>query len=193
MHIQVPIRILYINGFKGIRSFLDNNVRDILEISNSQIKPDDYQYPHLTRLAAAIIPGLCMTPMSSILEASNAGHSNPESMSTRWLRGTVPRAAREVIFGIGLNQLSDYCEERVPSVVQGQALRTAGGSLLAGMLCGYLSHVVHNMSTLKLMNPNLSYGEHFRNYVAQAEGRLPANIPARKAAAIFSKVHQMVY
>ncbi len=26
MHIQVPIRIMYINGFKGIRSLLDNNV-----------------------------------------------------------------------------------------------------------------------------------------------------------------------
>jgi hypothetical protein len=141
------------------------------------------------RLAAAITPGLCMTPMSSILEASNAGHSNPEPMSTRWMRGTVPRACREVIFGIGINQLSDYCEERVPSFVEGQAFRTAGGSLLAGMICGYLSHVVHNMSTLKLMNPNKTYREHFREYVASAETRLPANIPtrARGAAAIFSK------
>ena len=38
-------------------------------------------------------------------------------MATRWMRGLVPRAAREVIFGIGLNQLSDYCEERVPDFV----------------------------------------------------------------------------
>ena len=128
-----------------------------------------------------------MTPMSSILEASNAGHSNPEPMSTRWLRGTVPRCAREVIFGIGLNQLSDYCEERVPGFVEGKALRTAGGSMLAGIVCGYLSHVVHNMSTLKLMNPNKSYSQHFNDYVTAAEGRLPANIPARRAAAVFSK------
>ena len=158
-----------------------------------QVHPDDYQYPQLVRLAAAITPGLCMTPMSSLLEASNAGHSNPEPLSQRWTRGLVPRAAREVIFGIGLNQLSDYCEERVPSFVEGQALRTAGGSLMAGVLCGYLSHVVHNMSTLKLMNPNKTYGEHFREYVAQAESRLPANIPARGAAAVFSKWEEKVW
>jgi hypothetical protein len=55
-----------------------------------------------------------MTPVSSVLEACNAGHSNPEALWKRCTRGLVPRGAREVIFGIGLNQLSDYCEERVP-------------------------------------------------------------------------------
>jgi hypothetical protein len=62
------------------------------------------------RLAAAIAPGVIMTPISSLLEACNAGHMNPESLMSRWTRGLVPRTVREVIFGIGLNQLSDYCE-----------------------------------------------------------------------------------
>ncbi|KAI9907849.1 hypothetical protein PsorP6_004104 [Peronosclerospora sorghi] len=54
-----------------------------------------------------------MTPVSSILEAFNAGKMNPESLSTRWIRGTATRMLREVIFGVGLNQLSDYFEERM--------------------------------------------------------------------------------
>jgi len=75
-----------------------------------------------------------MTPLSSMLEASNAGHMNPEPITTRWMRGItwrmtrevilmafffgwifnfffwMPgitwRMTREVIFGIGLNQMS---------------------------------------------------------------------------------------
>lgn len=56
-----------------------------------------------------------MTPLSSVLEALNAAHANPEPLALRWMRGLTPRATREVIFGVGLNQLSDWCEERVPS------------------------------------------------------------------------------
>ena len=51
-------------------------------------------------------PGIIMTPLSSMLEASNAGHMNPEPITTRWMRGITWRMAREVIFGIGLNQMS---------------------------------------------------------------------------------------
>src|SRR5437870_374130 len=40
-------------------------------------------------------------------------------------------------------------------------------------MSGYISHVVHNMSTLKLMNPNKSYGQHFSEYVAKSEKRFP--------------------
>ena len=66
-------------------------------------------------LPQACIPGLLMTPVSSMLEACNAGHANPEPLALRWMRGIQPRALREVIFGIGINQLSDWCEERVPA------------------------------------------------------------------------------
>lgn len=171
MHIQVPTRIVYINGFKGIRQYLDNHVN-----------PDAHEYPTLVRLAAAITPGVLMTPLSSILEASNAGHSNPESMATRWIRGLVPRGGREVIYGIGLNQLSDYCEERVPSFVENATVKNALGSLAAGVISGYFSHVIHNLSTLKLMNPNKTYGQHFSEYCQKSEQRIPFPIanPATK-------------
>lgn len=64
------------------------------------------------RLAAAVTPGVVMTPASSILEvrsaprrsarsqcasqASNAGARNPEPLSSRWRRGVWPRLCREV-------------------------------------------------------------------------------------------------
>ena len=50
------------------------------------------------RLAAAVFPGMVMCPVSSVLEASNAGHFNSESMTKRWTRGFVPRIGREVFF-----------------------------------------------------------------------------------------------
>jgi hypothetical protein len=83
----------------------------------------------------------------------------------------------QVIFGVGLNQLSDYCEERVPPSLTNQTLRNAAGSLAAGVISGYLSHVVHNMSTLKLMQPDKTYRQHFTEYVKKAESRVPANLP----------------
>jgi len=170
MHIQVPTRIVYINGFKGIRQYLDNNVQ-----------PEKYTHPTLVRWLVAVTPGLCMTPLSSVLEASNAGHSNPESMTTRWMRGLVPRAGREVIYGIGLNQLSDYCEERVPFFADNPTLKNATGSLVAGVISGYFSHVIHNLSTLKLMYPNKTYGQHFREYCQKSEGRIPFPLPNNPA------------
>jgi len=164
MHIQMPTRIIYINGIKGLRTYLDANV-----------KPEDYQYPKLVRLGVASAPGIAMTPISSILEATHAGHSNSEPLYTRWMRGLVPRTAREIIFGVGLNQLSDYCEERVP-FLENPVLRNAAGSLTAGVMSGYMSHVVHNLSTLKLMNPNKTYAQHFSEYCKKAESRVPANL-----------------
>jgi CRP-like cAMP-binding protein len=161
MHIQLPTRIVYINGFKQLRGYLD-----------AHIKPEEYAFPNAVRLGAAITPGLIMTPVSSILEASVAGNSNPESMWTRWTRGLVPRAGREVIFGVGLNQLSDYFEERVP-YIENPVLKNAAGSLAAGVVSGYFSHVVHNLSTLKLTNPSKSYKELFREYCKKSEARLP--------------------
>jgi hypothetical protein len=155
MHIQVPVRISYITGFKGLRALLDKYV-----------DPDHYEYPTLVRLAATVSPGIIMTPISSILEASNAGHMNSESMTTRWMRGLVPRAGREIIFGVGLNQLSDYFEERLqPYFKKNEMLANAAGSLAAGVVSGYLSHVPHNISTFKLMEPNRSYVDLYRMFV----------------------------
>jgi len=167
MHIQMPTRIVYINGFKGLRQQLD-----------SRVQPEDYANPTLVGLGLAVTPGIIMTPISSILEACNAGHANPEPLYKRWTRGIIPRGGREIIFGVGLNQLSDYCEERVPYFEHAQ-LRNAVGSLAAGVISGYLSHVVHNMSTLKLMNPHKTYGQHFHEYCQKSSGRLPAGTPAR--------------
>ena len=155
MHIQVPVRISYISGFKGLRAFFDRNV-----------DPDMYEYPTAVQLAAAVSPGIIMTPISSILEASNAGHLNSEPMTTRWMRGILPRGGREIIFGVGLNQLSDYFEERlVPFFPKQAMLANAGGSLAAGVVSGYLSHVPHNMSTFKLMEPNRSYVDLYKMFV----------------------------
>jgi len=165
MHIQIPTRVIYINGLKGIRHYLDSNIH-----------PQEYENPQLIRLMTTLAPGVLMTPVSSVLEASNAGHANPEPIYRRWMRGLIPRCGREVIFGIGLNQLSDYCEERVP-YFENQVVRNAVGSLAAGVISGYFSHVVHNMSTLKLMNPNKSYRQHLSEYVKKSEGRIPAGCP----------------
>jgi hypothetical protein len=156
MHIQVPTRIAYICGFKVLRNALDKYVSDA----------DSYDHPHMVRLTAAVAPGIIMTPISSILEASNAGHLNQEPMTTRWMRGAVTRAGREIIFGVGLNQLSDYFEERFqPHFPSSPVLSNAAGSVAAGVVSGYLSHVPHNLSTYKLMQPHRSYADLYGMFV----------------------------
>jgi len=155
MHVQVPIRVLYINGFKGLRSLIERTVN-----------PDEYANPTAVRLTAAVAPGIAMTPVSSVLEACNAGHKNPEPLYRRSMRGVLPRGAREIIFGIGLNQLSDYFEERLmPICDNNQVAANAAGSLSAGVIAGYLSHVPHNLSTYKLMEPHRSYADLYRMFV----------------------------
>jgi len=92
--------------------------------------------------------------------------------------GTLARGA-QIIFGIGLNQLSDYCEERVPdSIASSKVMRNGIGSVAAGIVAGYLSHVPHNLSTMKLLQPHLSYAAHFQALVKQAEAHVPVGIPA---------------
>eukprot|EP01104_Vermistella_antarctica_P018523 TRINITY_DN6897_c0_g1_i1.p1 TRINITY_DN6897_c0_g1~~TRINITY_DN6897_c0_g1_i1.p1 ORF type:complete len:455 (+),score=48.29 TRINITY_DN6897_c0_g1_i1:70-1365(+) len=167
MHIQLPTRMLYINGLKGVRMWLDKNV-DTSTSSN----------PGMMRLGLAVTPGLVMTPVSSVLEACNAGHSNKEPIYKRWIRGISARSVREIIFGVGLNQLSDYCEERVPDI-KNQIIKNAVGSMAAGLTAGYFSHVPHNLSTLKLMNPTLSYGHHFHALSREWYGRLPNTMASR--------------
>jgi hypothetical protein len=146
MHVQVPTRISYICGFKVLRARLDEHVE----------QADNYAMPNAIRWGAAIAPGVIMTPISSILEASNAGHMNSESMRTRWMRGVMPRGGREIVFGLGLNQMSDYFEERVQQWTGGDGMvANALGSLIAGVVSGYLSHVPHNLSTFKLLEPHV--------------------------------------
>ena len=205
MHVQVPVRISYITGFKGLRAALESWIDKSDEgrpaslfassSSSSSSSPlihgarhDDH---HSTinstsfRLAMAIAPGIIMTPIASVLEASNAGHMNSEPLLTRrWMRGFVPRMGREIIFGLGLNQLSDYFEERWYPIFHADStnrdgigetakdhnsvLANAAGSLTAGIVAGYFSHIPHNMSTYKLLEPHKSYGELYRYFVQQS-------------------------
>jgi len=156
MHIQVPVRVSYIMGFKGMRAMIEEHV-----------DPDKFARfgPSTVGLAMALTPGIVMTPISSVLEATNAGHMNSESMATRWMRGVMPRGAREIIFGLGLNQMSDYFEERFASWLgfEHKLVCNMAGSLTAGVVSGYLSHVPHNMSTYKLLEPHRSYGDLYMN------------------------------
>ena len=90
MHVQVPSRVAYINGFKGLRHYLSVNFPET-EISKS---PN----PQLLRYTLAVVPGIIMTPLSSILEACNITQST-EPLHTRWIRGITFRCGREVRFG----------------------------------------------------------------------------------------------
>lgn len=166
MRVQLPLRVAYINGFKGLR----------LAVQEA-IQPEEFAYPQTMSLVAACMPGVLMSPLSGLLEASNAGHSNPAPMARRWLYGASPRMLREVIFGIGINQLSEWCEERVPEALfDGKASRNFVGSMTAGVACGYLSHIPHNLSALKLLQPSKSYAEHFGSLVEDSAARLPKNL-----------------
>jgi len=158
MHIQLPTRVLYINGFKGVRKVIDKNVN-----------PADYgDMAPLVKFGCAITPGVVMTPISSILEACNA-NLNPEPLHVRWLRGFTLRLVREVIFGVGLNQMSDHFEQVIPTDYS-PAIRNAGGSMIAGVVSGYLSHVPHNLSTMKLMTPSKSYALLLHEFSQQRMG-----------------------
>jgi hypothetical protein len=66
MHIQMPVRIFYLNGIKNLRVFIDQNKQSIIDRSGYDRR--------LIETGLIISPGLVMTPFSSILEASNAGH-----------------------------------------------------------------------------------------------------------------------
>jgi len=126
-----------------------------------------------------------MTPISSVLEACNAGHLNPEPLKRRWMRGVAPRSAREIIFGLGLNNLTDWAEERIPpAVCEGKVMRNALGSLVAGVIAGYFSHVPHNLSTMKLLAPDVSYKEHVASMVRSSADRVPSSLsPGVRGAA----------
>ena len=102
MHIQVPMRIAYIAGFKGLRTIIDQYKDDDDDESTIQQNSPTYFNNAATKnFFLNIAPGVIMTPLSSVLEASNVGHLNKEPMATRWTRGVVARCGREIIFGLG--------------------------------------------------------------------------------------------
>lgn len=83
--------------FREISPYNDDVIKVLPYLQ--KLYPSNYEAnPGLFRLALAVAPGILMTPISSVLEASNAGHSNPEPMYKRWTRGLVPRCGREVSF-----------------------------------------------------------------------------------------------
>ena len=56
-------------------------------------------------------------------------------------------------------------------------MRNLAGSLVAGCLAGYLSHIPHNLSTLKLLDPKTSYSQHFRGLRKPYEESLKVAMP----------------
>ena len=150
MGVQVPTRVVYITGLKQVRVAIEENV-DF----------GAFTHPDAARVGAACAPGIIMTPVSSVLEACNVPSSEP--LWRRWVHGGAARCVREIVFAVGINQLSDFCEERVPpGMSDNSVVRNAVGSMVAGITAGYLSHVPHNLSTLKLMEPARSYRDIFR-------------------------------
>jgi len=166
MKVQIPSRIVYLNGLKQIRFYLENNV-----------DPNKSNHPLLIKMAINIAPGLIMTPMSSILEACHVSNTNPKPLYYRALDGITFRSIREICFGIGINRLTDYCnDELCPSTITNSTGRIMLGSLMAGGISGYISHIPHNLSTLKLMFPDVSYYTHFKTL--QKNRNIPSFIPS---------------
>eukprot|EP00937_MAST-01D_sp_MAST-1D-sp2_P002548 g2548.t1 len=172
MQVQVPTRVVYITGLKQIRIAIEQNV-----------DYTTYAMPDLARFAGACAPGIIMTPVSSILEACNVEKQNPEPLWKRWTRGLQMRCVREIVFAIGLNQLSDWCEERVPwTLSDTPAVRNLIGSMVAGVAAGYLSHVPHNLSTMKLIRPRESYAGLFAEFAKTMEPAVPRFVPHHQRA-----------
>ncbi|KAI3629922.1 hypothetical protein MIR68_011357 [Amoeboaphelidium protococcarum] len=178
MHYQLPTRILYINGIKSMRVYVERQKATLYQ-NGTIVNPWQQK---LIETTAAIIPGLTMTPLSSLLEAFNAGHMNKEHLLKRATRGFVPRSIREVIFAIGLNQASDVMtssshlltltgplnamQMKLSKSDQAETINSFAGSICAGVIAGYISHVPHNLSTLKLLNPSVSYYGHFQTLLS---------------------------
>ena len=142
-------------------------------------------FPRLRAWFACCLPGLLMAPVGSVIVACNAAHSNPEHLCIRWTRGLAPRTLRDVIFGLGLNELSEGCARRMPCDWSSVA-REAAGSLIAGLVAGYVSHVPHNLSQLKLLQPQRSYAQHARRMLADGRNRVPHSLMLSPGARAFA-------
>eukprot|EP01065_Artemidia_motanka_P052543 TRINITY_DN9517_c0_g1_i3.p1 TRINITY_DN9517_c0_g1~~TRINITY_DN9517_c0_g1_i3.p1 ORF type:complete len:439 (+),score=76.74 TRINITY_DN9517_c0_g1_i3:97-1413(+) len=157
---QVPGRVAYVAAIKGLRSHFD-----------SLAPPNESLW---NRFMLACAPGLIVTPLSGAIEAANAGSFNPEPMLTRSVRGTVPRAGREVIFAVGLNQASDYFEERLPLGNKVAEASVAGAA--AGFLAAWTSSLLHSLAVRKLLHPRVPYSALWARQRHQAEESLPKEL-----------------
>ena len=63
----MPIRVLYINGTKGVRTLL-----------NKYVNPDDYKYPNAVGLGILLAPGLTMVRLST---GRPPGPAQPSSLA----------------------------------------------------------------------------------------------------------------
>eukprot|EP00756_Hemistasia_phaeocysticola_P016824 Hpha_TRINITY_DN15501_c1_g1::TRINITY_DN15501_c1_g1_i1::g.105507::m.105507 len=137
--------------------------------------------PLSLQVASAAAPGVLLAPFSGFLEARQVmahSHGTPY-----WSHGFVCRSMRDGLFAFGLNQVSEFFEERCPAEWEPWT-RCVLGSALAGGVVGYCSHVPHMLSTMKLAAPAASYGDIFRRMVREAEDRLPHHFPPRSTRAV---------
>lgn len=166
MHIQIPVRASYFIGIKQLRVKCDD-----LDISKTK-------YQMLTQMLLSFSPGIIMCPFSSILEASNAGEINKESIIRRWTRGYTPRLAREILFGLGINQFSEYTvKNHTSKLTDNVCLAGVLGNCTAGILSGYISHIPHNLSAMKLFNPRTSYKDHWKILYMKSIHLVPSSVP----------------
>ncbi len=167
MHVQASTRVFYITGIKELRS-----VMSVADVNSSAVFS-----PAQLRALYACVPGICLCPLSSVLDAAHS-RGNAEPLAIRWTRGFTPRLLREIIFGIGINQISDVCRERcVPAAVSNAHVRTAVGSIVAGMGSALMSQVPHNLATMKLLDPKRTYGELWNTLWVRSLPRVPAAVP----------------
>ncbi len=66
--------------------------------------------------------------------------------------------ARQTIIFLTLLTL-DFSISQPRQDIENIFMRTMAGSMMAGVAAGYLSHVPHNISTMKLLNPSLTYSQ----------------------------------
>ncbi len=80
--------------------------------------------------------------------------------------------------------MSNYLAEKkqlLEIIPDNRFAHKVAGSLMAGMVCGYLSQLPHNLSAMKLMHPNESYKSLYARLVERQEIRVrksPWRVPS---------------